>query len=245
VVAIDDEQVWAVIPARGGSKSIPLKNLVRLSGRPLIEYVVRAARASRSVTRIICSTDHADIAKVCDQLAVEVHWRSAELSGDNVPVVSVLNRLVSDIGFREGKVAGSLCLLQPTSPFVMPEDIDRAIEMLIQDTSAESVQTITSFPHNFHAYNQRIVVEGAIQFRFREERKVHYNKQAKPTFYMFGNLIVTRTGTLLEKGDLFGERSLPRVITPAYSTDIDGPEDLDRAEWLLSTGKVVLPHIRS
>jgi CMP-N-acetylneuraminic acid synthetase len=237
------DEIWALIPARGGSKSIPLKNLARLGGRPLIDYVIAAARSSRSITRTVCSTDHQSVAKACSDRMVEIHWRPSELSGDNVPVLDVLVHLLRDIGTREGKVPDIVCLLQPTSPFVLPDVLDDAVEKLKQSAFADSAQTVTRFPHNFHAYNQRVVEDGCVSFRFPVERKIHYNKQTKPIYYIFGNLIVSRSRTLLEKGDIFGEHSLPIVIPLYYAADIDTAEDLDWAEWLLASRKVVLPYV--
>ena len=242
---ISQEQVWAIIPARGGSKSIPLKNLVTLGGHPLIEYVILAARASRRLTRVICSTDSDPIAALCHKHEVEVHGRPQELSGDDVPVLQVLQHLVGDLGSREGKIADILCLLQPTSPFVLPDDIDSAVSMLERDAQADSVQTVTHFPHNFHAYNQRFVQDGRVRFMFPAERRRYYNKQTKPPLWIFGNLVATRSSTILEKGDIFGDQSLARKIPPFYATDIDRGPDVELAEWLLTTGKVRLPHIDS
>jgi len=238
-----DSQAWALIPARGGSRSIPLKNLVLVGGRPLIEYVTLAARASSRITRIICSTDHRDIARVCQEHGVEIHWRPPELSGDDVPVVHVLTQLLQEIQSREGNIFSLVCLLQPTSPFVLPEHIDTAVEMLEREPSADSVQTVSTFPHNFHAYNQRIIEGGVVKFKFPRARAIYYNKQAKPVHYMFGNLVVTRTRMLMENSDVFGQHSLPYVISAPYAADVDEPQDLDWVEWLLATKKVILPHL--
>ena len=231
-------RVWAVIPARGGSKSIPLKNLALLAGKPLLEYVIAAARGSGRVERIICSTDHEGIASLCRTHNVEVHRRPADLSGDSVPVLEVLVHLLRDMELNRRELADVVCLLQPTSPFALPEDIDAAVAMLQMDRLADSVQTVALPPHNFHAYNQRVIEGETVRFRFPEERRIGYNKQTKPVHYIFGNLVVTRGSTLLQKSDIFGRRSLPRIIPLAYAADIDGPEDLEYAEWLLASGKV-------
>lgn len=237
------EEIWAIIPARGGSKSIPLKNLVLLDGHSLIEYVIYAAKKSKRITRIICSTDHERIANVCEKHDVEIHRRPSELSGDDIPVLRVFKHLLRDIKKREKKLPDIICILQPTSPFVMPAYIDDAVEKLENDIIADSVQTVTHFPHNYHAYNQRVIENGIVRFRFSRERQICYNKQTKPIHYIFGNLIVTRSRTLLEKDDIFGSHSLPSIINIYYSVDIDGPEDLIWAEWILKTKKVVLPHM--
>lgn len=237
---ITSNEIWALIPARGGSKSIPLKNLVEIRGRPLIEYVIQAAKKSKKITRIICSTEDEQIAQACLKNGVEVHKRPLDLSSDATPVLDVFIHLLNDIGSREGKIADILPILQPTSPFVLAEHIDHCVEMLEAHPSAESAQTITHMPHNFHAYNQRIVRDGLVRFRFEKERKSCYNKQTKPTHYVFGNLVVTRASTVLEKEEIFGTKSLPQIIDSDYALDIDQEKDVGLAEWLLDTEKVVL-----
>ncbi|MBI3825257.1 MAG: acylneuraminate cytidylyltransferase family protein [Candidatus Rokubacteria bacterium] len=233
-------EAWAIIPARGGSKSIPLKNLAPLGGRPLIEYVIDAGLASRRISRIICSTDHDGIAAVCAGRDVEVHRRPAALARDETPVVDVLCHLLEDLGAREGGVAELVPLLQPTSPFVLPGHIDACLEALARDPRADSAQTIATLPHNHHAYNQRVVEDGLLRFRFPEERARFYAKQTKPKHYVFGNLVVTRSSTIVEKRTLFGDRSLPVEIPFRYATDVDTQEDLELAEWLLATGRVIV-----
>lgn len=237
---ITTDEIWALIPARGGSKSIPLKNLVNLGGRPLIEYVINAAKKSKRITRIICSTEDEQIAQVCKKNGIEVHERPLELAKDDIRVLDVFVHLLKDIGGREGKIADVLPILQPTSPFVLPEHIDHCIELLEKSRSADSAQTITSMPHNSHAYNQRIIEDGFVRFRFEKERKTCYNKQSKPPHYIFGNLVATRASTILEKGEIFGTQSLPHIIDFNYALDIDQPHDPELAEWLLKTGKVDL-----
>ena len=241
---ISDNEVWGIIPARGGSKSIPFKNMALLHGRSLMEYVVEAGKASKRITRLICSTDDDRIASFCRKYGVEIHRRPKELAQDDTPVHDVIIHLLTEIGEREGQVAGILLLLQPTSPFLLPEHIDRCVDLLIEDPDAESAQSISQLPHNHHAFNQRVIEGQYVRFKFSEDRKRCYNKQTKPTFYIFGNILVMRTSTLLEKKDLFGDRSCPFVIPFHYALDVDGPDDLELAEWLLERGRVQLPHLR-
>lgn len=235
--------VWGIIPARGGSKSIPLKNLVALGKRPLIDYVIAAGRSSRTITRMLCSTELTEIATECARLGVEVHHRPADLCHDDTPVLNVVRHLLDECERQGDTMPEMIALLQPTSPFVLPSDIDEAVTALRQDPHADSVQTICSFPHNMHAYNQRVVEEGLLKFKFAEERRECYNKQRKPTFYIFGNLLVVKVRAIREQADLFGARSLPRMVEYAYGIDVDGYEDLKRAEWLLASGQVTLPHL--
>ncbi|MBI4765603.1 MAG: acylneuraminate cytidylyltransferase family protein [Deltaproteobacteria bacterium] len=240
---MDLDMVWGVIPARGGSKSIPKKNLVELGGYPLVFHVIEAAKLSKKINRFICSTDDVPIASFVRSLGVEVHDRPKNLAEDMTPVLEVFSHLLMDIGRQEGLIADILVILQPTSPFLRPEDVIRAVTLLKNEEQVDSVQTITEFPHNYHAFNQRIVQEGWVSFRFPEERKKYYNKNTKPKHYMFGNLIVTRSRTILNQNDIFGERSKFIQIPFPYALDVDGPDDLDLAKYYLQTQKVNLPWI--
>lgn len=240
---IIDKACWGLIPARGGSKSVPMKNLAMLAGRPLIDYCVAAGKASTNISRILCSTDSEAIASRCRELKVEVHPRPEELAQDATPLFDVIVHLVEDIESREGAVAELFALLQPTSPFVLPEHVDKCIEGLIEDRGAASAQTIIECPHNHHAFNQRVVNDGYVSFRFLEDRKRAYNKQTKPRHYFFGNIVVFRLREALEQGIVFAHPSIPYVIPYSYGFDCDGPEDFVMGDLVLTNELVSLPHV--
>jgi len=239
---VDEGRAWGIVLARGGSKSIPLKNLALLDGRPLIDYVLAAGAAATTLERLICSTDHAAIAAAARSRGAALHHRPAHLATDDAHPWDALAHLLEEAAARDHSVADILCVLQPTSPFVLPEDLDAAVTMLRENPEADSVQTVTTLTHNHHAFNQRVIESGYLRFRFPDERRVMYNKQRKPTHYVFGNLLVTRTRTLFSQHDLWGQKSLPRIIPSDYAADIDQPEDLGLAEWLLHSQRVRLPH---
>ncbi len=238
-----ENEIWGIIPARGGSKSIPLKNLVNLNGRPLIEYVIEAAKASEVITRIICSTENNKIKSLCLEKNIEVHIRPKELAADDTNVLDVLIFLLEQFQKTEGILPFLIVLLQPTSPFTLSDQIDSCVHDLIESEFANSSQTVSEFPHNYHAFNQRIIEDGRVAFRFSKDRKKYYNKQTKPKFYIFGNLVVIRSSALLQRKEIFPIPSIPNVIPFHYALDVDGPEDLELAEWYLSQGRVVLPHM--
>lgn len=240
-----NNEVWGIIPARGGSQSIPRKNLIKLAGRPLLDYVFYAGKASSLLHRIICSTEDKAIASRCREINLEVHKRPRHLAGDYTPIVQVLINLLDDMYEKEGVNPFAFALLQVTSPFVLPEHIDMCVEALTKDKRANSAQTISKFPHNYHAYNQRIVNNGYIRFKFPRKRRIHYSKQTKPLFYIFGNLVVTKSRALLQRKNVFSTPSIPILIPHYYAFDLDSPDDSELAEYLISSKKVLLPHISS
>ncbi len=237
---IKKNYVLGIIPARGGSKSIPLKNMAKLYDRPLITFVMEAAGGCSGVDMVVCSTDHDIIARYCRDNNVFVIQRPQHLAGDDVPVSKAIIHVIEEFYNKEGWIPEFLPLLQPTSPFLLPEHINACIERLRSAPEADSCQTITSLPHNHHALNQRIVEGDRVRFRFLEERRKCYNKQSKPKHYVFGNLVVSRSSSILAGKDPFGDYSLYFEIDPHYAIDVDGPDDLDYADYLLRTGKVSL-----
>ncbi len=228
---------WVLIPARGGSKSIPLKNLARLNGAPLIDYAIGAARRTKRVARILCSTDSDEIARHCLAAGIEVDRRPAELAGDQVATADVLLEFVRRIGTQE-TLPEYLVLLEPTSPFVSPEDIEACLARLDGDPQADSAQTVTQVSSNSHAYNQRFHDPAGSHFLYPQERKVSVNKQAKPMLFIHGNARVMRVQSLLRTRSIFGARSLPIEIPKIRAMDVDGQEDLLLAEAIIASGLV-------
>lgn len=235
------DRVWAVIPARGGSKSIRLKNLAPLYGRPLIDYVINAAKVSKTIDRIICSTDNKKIMDFCRIKGIEIHKRPSEMARDSTPILDVLIDLLKFYRRSEGAMPEMIALLQPTSPFILPSHINACVKKLRDAPYANSSQTISECPHNLHAYNQRIIKGRLVEFKFPRERMRCYNKQTKPKFYVFGNLVVARTEALLRQRKVFPNPSIPCVIPYRYAFDVDGPWDLRVAKNMLKGG-MVKPH---
>ena len=227
-----------IIPARKGSKSIPHKNTVELGGKPLIEWVIDAGKSS-NLDMLLCSTDDQVVMDICDFKGVQWLTRPEELAGDDVPIIDVVRDVLKNTysGWPLDPPIGAVALLQPTSPFVVPKDINGCIYLLNLDSSIASVQTITRVPHNFHAHNQRKSGDdGHVSFIFPEERAVEYNKQRKTKNFMFGNLVVTRVFNLWE--GLFAEPSFGYEIGPQYALDIESQRDIELGEWYLERGKI-------
>jgi len=126
-------KVLAIIPARGGSKGIPHKNIVPLAGKPLVAWSVEAARQTPAVTRVVVSTDDEDIAKVSRQFGAEAVTRPTEISGDSASSESALLHVLDAFQTTEGWEPDLVVFLQATSPLRQPDDIQRAIETLQRD----------------------------------------------------------------------------------------------------------------
>jgi CMP-N-acetylneuraminic acid synthetase len=141
--------VLAVIPARAGSKGIPGKNIRPLNGRPLLAYSVDAARESRTVTRVVVSTDDEEIARVAREAGAEVPFlRPAALAGDAVPMLDTLQQVVAALKSADAYCPDIIVLLQPTSPLRTAAHVDAAVTLLLE-TSADSVVSVVDVPHQF------------------------------------------------------------------------------------------------
>ena len=236
---------WALVPARGGSKSIPHKNIVLLNNIPLLHYGVRAAQASPAVDHIICSTEDNEIARVAAALDIAIDQRPQNLADDDSPVIDMARELLPRYCQQhQCAMPDIIVLLQPTSPFVLPVHIASVITALTDNIQAQSAQTIVKIPHNHHAYNQRVCDDRGVRFKFAEQRAEAYNKQRKPELYAFGNVVAVRTTALLSiDEDFFPQPSMPIEIERPYDLDLDDSDDWLTAEALLTSGKLVLSHI--
>jgi len=228
------DTAWALVPARGGSKSIPYKNLVKICGKTLLELACIKARESGVFQRIICSTDDQKIGLASQRAGAEWHKRPLSLSGDEAPILDVILHFLKN----EKILPEVLVLLQVTSPFLTSETLARAVKTFVESKKFQSLQTITLVAHNDHAYNQRIFENEKVSFKFARQRKLAYNKQLKPKFYKFGNLVMTRTASLISGKGIFANPSKGMPVGMYESVDIDGPNDVDYANWLIDSGRI-------
>ncbi|MDC0213271.1 acylneuraminate cytidylyltransferase family protein [Gammaproteobacteria bacterium] len=234
------DQLWALIPARGGSKSIPLKNMKLLNGHPLIKYSIKAARSSSSVERLFCSTDSEEIANYVGEQEAEVVVRPPELAQDGSPTIDAVLHWIEYLQKKEAAVPKAVALLEATSPFLLAEHIDFAYELFRSDQTLTSVQTLCEMPPNHHAFNQREIVDGKSVFCFPEERKFSINKQTKPKYFVHGNLRIMSTRNLIDKHNLFGDNSAAIIVPRHYGLDVDSYDDFQIAEAYLANKLVSL-----
>jgi CMP-N-acetylneuraminic acid synthetase len=231
--------VLGVIPARGGSKGIPRKNLHVAGGKPLLAYTVEAARASRRLTRTVLSTDDPWIVRAGATLGVEAPFlRPPELARDASPMLPVLQHAVGEmrsIGFA----ADAVVLLQPTSPLRRAEHIDAAVEMLAM-TGADSVVSVVEVPHQFSPAS--LMRMDGDRLRPFADGPLVLQRQDKPRVYARNGPAVLAVRTeQLARGSLYGEDTRALVMTAEDSLDIDSAWDLELLEFILSRRSV--PHV--
>ena len=219
-------EVVALIPARGGSKGIPRKNVVPLGGRPLVAWTLDAARAAETVTRVVVSTDDDEIAAVVasgsePQSRVEVLRRPQELAGDDVPMLPVIRHALA------AHPCDVLVLLQPTSPLRRAEHVDAAVRLL-GESGADAVVSVVEVPHRYAPESLMELREGRLVARSEPDAR-----QRKPTLYARNGPAVLALRTASFGDELYAGDVRGYVMDARDSVDVDSPFDLELAELLL------------
>jgi CMP-N-acetylneuraminic acid synthetase len=225
-------RAFGLIPARGGSKGIPRKNLVMLAGRPLLAYTADATRGSARLTRTMLSTDDPEIAGVGRQLGLDVPFvRPSELAGDAAPMLAVVQHALAFMRERELQ-PDVLVLLQPTSPFRRAEHIDAAVDLL-ERTGADSVVSVVEVPHQFNPVSV-LRLEGDRLQPFLGGGTVAGRQQKPQLFARNGPAVLAVRTATVAAGSLYGDDSRAMIMTAEDSLDIDTPWDLSVAELLMT-----------
>ncbi len=226
----------ALIPARGGSKSIPRKNIQSFAGHPLVAFSIVAGLAAETVTRVVVSTDDEETAAISRQYGAETPFlRPAEFSQDDTPDLPVFQHALRWFAEHEKYQPDILVQLRPTSPFRRVRHIDQAVFRLMEHPEADSVRTVCvpfQNPYKMWRIGAGRFMRPLMETDFPEP----YNlpRQALPEVYwQTGYVDAAWADTILTKNSMTGERILPLIIDPSEWIDIDSPDDWRRAERLL------------
>ncbi|MEZ8103066.1 acylneuraminate cytidylyltransferase family protein [Vibrio bivalvicida] len=220
----------AIVPARGGSKGLPGKNIKYLNGKPMIAYTIQAALESKHITEVVISTDDEEIYDIALSLgATKTFLRPKELAGDDSLAIDnyiyTTNRLGDEFGYN----VDNFVVLQPTSPLRESQDIDGAIELFYRN-SADSVVSycLEHHPIMWHKY---IEDDSRLTSVFANE--VLENRQKfRESYYPNGAIFVFKK-SLIEKGEYFSDKTFAYKMPRSRSIDVDTQEDFDYAEFLM------------
>jgi CMP-N-acetylneuraminic acid synthetase len=229
--------ILGVIPARGGSKSIPRKNIARLAGRPLLTYTCEAALGSRFLSKVVLSTDDEEIAELGRQCGVEVPFlRPSELSRDDSSSLKVAQHAVRWLMMHAGWQADVVVLLQPTSPLRQSHHIDEAIDCFAEP-DVDSVVSVTQVPHRYSPYAIMRLQDGNLQDFWKEPLPFdRFRRQDVPALYARNGpaVLACQREVLLGSNSFYGKKVVPYYMNEEDSIDIDTLFDLQLAEWLIS-----------
>ncbi len=219
-------EILAIIPARGGSKGIPRKNLQLLAGKPLLVHTLEQACAARQVNRVVVSTDDPEIAALARGHGAQVIARPEALSGDTATSESALRHALDQLETSEGYAPELVVFLQCTAPLRRPHDIDAAIDHL-RAAGADSLLSVVPFHGFLWGLTEGRPVALNYDFRHRPRRQ-----DRPPEFRENGSIYVFRPWVLHQLDCRLGGQIALFPMDAWSGVDIDAPEDLLLCEWL-------------
>jgi CMP-N-acetylneuraminic acid synthetase len=228
-------EILALIPARGGSKGLPRKNVLPLAGKPLIAHTIETALAAPTITRTIVSTDDDEIAEIARAYLAEVPFlRPAELAGDTSLDLEAFEHALTWLARQESYEPELVVHLRPTNPIRRPERVDEAVRAMLGDPEADSLRSVSmpqQTPYKMWRLDGRYLVPLVEVAGVRDAHSMP--RQSLPEiWWQNGYVDVIRPRTILELGSMSGERVLPFVVHDAF-VEIDYADAFAAAEELL------------
>jgi CMP-N,N'-diacetyllegionaminic acid synthase len=229
-----NQKILAVIPARGGSKGVPRKNIRLLGDHPLIAYTIQTALAvQKKLHRVIVSTDDEEIASIARHYGADVPFmRPVELGTDNARMVPVLQHAVRFIEDQDHIHMDWVLLLQPTTPFRAVEDIQAAIR-LAQAGGCDSVISVVQVFHVHPILMKRIENDQLLPFSTEEKEGTRRQDYQPPAYMRNGAIYLTRRDGLINNDSIWGKTIRPYVMPEERSVNIDNEIDFLIAEKML------------
>ncbi len=227
-------RVLGIIPARGGSKGVPRKNIRLLAGKPLLYYTAEAARAATRLTRVILTTDDPEIASVGRDCGLEVPFmRPAALAQDDTSSLAVVQHAIR-WAEDDDQAYDAVCLLQPTNPLRTAADIDACIALLAE-SEADSVVSVLPVPDHYNPHWVYFADStGYLHLSTGEREPIPRRQDLPPAFFRTGSVYVTRWAVARDH-HLYGERVLGCPLDPRRHVNINTEADWILAEQLLDS----------
>ncbi len=225
--------VLGIVPARGGSKGVPGKNVRPLAGRTLLDYAAEAAQASGVIDRLVLSTDSQAIADIGRRAGLDVPFlRPAALAADDTPMLPVIQHAIATLA-ASGWTADMVVLLQPTSPLRRAEHVRDAVNLL-RDTGADSVVTVVEVPRHLSPDYVMRIEDGRLRPFLPEGARVMRRQDARAAYSRDGTVYASWLRTIERFGSLYGDDCRPLLIDARDSLSIDSAADWDAAERILA-----------
>lgn len=230
---IQGKRVLAVIPARGGSKGIPLKNLKPVGGVPMVGLVGDVVARLPEIDRAVVSTDHEEIARVAKEHGLHVpFYRSEALSGDRIGDVDVLVQALEATEANDGTHYDLIVMLQPTSPLRRPEHIRAALVKCIEE-DLDAVWTVSPSDSKAHPLKQLVYEDGQLGLYDQAGANIIARQQLSPLYYRNGVAYVLTRDCLLNQRSLMGKKT-GAVVLDGHSVSIDTEWDIELVEFILA-----------
>lgn len=226
-------RVLGLLPARGGSKGLPRKNVRLLHGRPLVAWAAGALARSRLVDRAICSTDDEEIAESARNAGLDIPWmRPAHLATDRAMVVEVIMHALQQLNNDGDGGYTHVALVQATSPTVTTHDIDAAIELAVQ-YDADTVITGCCALQHHPAMMFSLTESGEVSWLLSAGDRMARRQDLPPVFVRTGLVYVLKAQTVMEQGSIYGKKIFALIIPEDRALTIDTERDFLLAQFML------------
>lgn len=228
------KNILALVPARGGSKGVPRKNIRPLLGKPLIAWTIEEAKKSRHISRIVVSTEDREIADVAVKYGAEIPFlRPEELAKDESPTIDCVIHALNWLKDNENYIPDLLLLLEATAPLKTFEDIDGAIEILLDKVNeidaVIGLREVSEHPF----WMNTLDAKGLIKDFIKTEREYMRRQELPPVYIVNGAIYLCKTEVLLRDRTFTPQKTFGFVMPPERSIDIDNEIDLELAELYL------------
>lgn len=229
-----NKKVLAIIPARGGSKGLPQKNIKSLCGKPLIGWTIEQAKASKYIDNIFVTTDCQKIAEVSEFFGISVPFlRPAELARDATSTIDVVEHVVNYF-LSEKNEYDYILLLEPTSPLRKQDDIDLAIELAVNNESADGVISVGEVHMEHPMIVKKINNEGKITPYINNTKKLTQRQQADQAYFPYGVLYLIKTDVLIREKAFYTNNIIPYFIERWQNYEVDDIYDFITIEAILN-----------
>lgn len=230
---INGKSVLAIIPARGGSKGLPGKNIKELCGKPLISWTIEQALKSKYVDNVFVSTDSEKIAKIAKECGANVPFlRPDELAADDSLTSDAILHVLEQLSMK-GESYDYFALLEPTSPLRKSDDIDDAISMIVQNTDADSLVSVGEVHMEHPMIVKKIDAKGFVAPYISNIVKIHQRQQADEAYFPYGVIYISKVSEFKKNRTFYTKKTVPYFIERWQNYEIDDQLDFMIIEQIM------------
>jgi CMP-N-acetylneuraminic acid synthetase len=230
---INGKKVLAIIPARGGSKGLPGKNIKELCGKPVVAWSIEQTLKSKYVDNVFVSTDSEEIAKIAKEFGANVPFlRPAKLAADDSPTSDAILHVLEQLSMK-GKSYDYVALLEPTSPLRKSNDIDDAISMIVQNTDTDCLVSVGKVHMEHPMIVKKIDAKGFAAPYISNIAKIHQRQQTDKAYFPYGVIYISKVSEFKKNRTFYTEKTMPYFIERWQNYEIDDELDFMIIEQIM------------
>tara|TARA_Y100001935_G_scaffold248077_1_gene244792 strand:- start:8608 stop:9318 length:711 start_codon:yes stop_codon:yes gene_type:complete len=225
------DKIIAIVPARGGSKRIPKKNLKKIGGKSLVSIALENALNSRYINKIVLSSDDDEILSEAQPYPrVDPIMRPKKIATDNSLAIDYVKHVLQYLSENDPFFYSIIVIIQPSSPFTLPVDIDKTLDVLI-DSNADSAVTVMRLDHALHPYKMKVIKSGILHPYLEKENGLMAEHELPKIYVRNGSVYATRR-YVVDSGKIIGSKCLGHIMPRARSLDINETIDYSFAKFI-------------